>query len=181
MPTFAYIARTTDGTLERGTLEAASSEEAREQLRKRHLFVEQLQHEDGPPQTVGFSGAPLPWTVTDTPAASATSAAAPAADETEHPYVPLTDTLRLFAGWLLAWYGLVYLLGSLQRSGRLPADIPFLEGLFTSPIVLRFTFGTFLFLLLTSIHRWMDGGVLKGLGLGVVFVGLLAAFHVLIG
>ncbi len=176
MPSFSYIARTTEGTLERGNVTAATAEEAREQLRKKHLFVEELQREEGAPTIVGFAGAPLPWTVTDADAKQ--SDVSPALTQELTPrYVPLLDTLRLFAGWLLAWYGLIYLLGSLQRNDKLPSDIPFLEGLFTSSVVLRFTFGTFLFLLLTSIHRVLGGGVIKGFLLSTLFVALMVLFH----
>lgn len=77
-------------------------------------------------------------------------------------YLPLIDTLRLYAGWLLAWYGLVYLLGFYRSVDRLSVDLPFIDELYQSALVLRFAFGTFLFLLLTSIHRLLRGGLLLG-------------------
>jgi hypothetical protein len=93
-------------------------------------------------------------------------------------YVPLSDTFRLYAGWLLAWYGLVYLLGSYQFTKHLPFEIPFLSGLFLSPLVLTFAFGTFFFLFLSSIHRLLGRGLWKGIFLTVIWVGVMAVFWV---
>ena len=172
MLAFSYIARTTEGTLERGTIDASSAEEAREQLRKKHLFVEELQTNSGKP-AMEFAGSAMPWVTTedDPPSAPVITS------DSEEIYVPLTDTLRLFAGWLLAWYAVVYLLGSYQRNGKLPLEIPFLEGLFISPLVLRFSLGTFLFLLLTTIHRWLKGGIISGILLTLLGVALFVLFH----
>lgn len=83
-------------------------------------------------------------------------------EDSEPSYLPLSQTLRLYAGWLLAWYGLVYLLGSLQQSGLAPWAPDFIESLFESPLTLHFTFATYLFLLLGTLHRQSGGGVLKG-------------------
>lgn len=145
-------------------VDALSLEDARGILLQKNLIVEEIQPEQGPPLT--FSK-PLPWaTVEEEPAT---------ADET--PYIPLSETLRLFAGWLLSWYALIYLLGYYQRSSRLPWEIPFIEGLFVSSLVLRFAFGTFLFLLLGSLHRWMNGGIVKGVLLVIVWIAGMLLFH----
>lgn len=176
MPSFAYIARTNAGTLERGSLTAPDAEEAREILRKRNLFVEELQTEQGQRVQVRFPPTVLPWSTTETDEPSSASSA----DLEPVEYVPLLDTLRLFAGWLLAWYAVVYLIGSFQRAGKLPSGLPFVEGLFLSPLVLRFAFGTYLFLLLTSLHRILGGGVGKGLLLTVVGVAMLVGFHIMV-
>lgn len=173
MPTYSYIARTADGTLEKGTLTAASPEAAREKLRKKKMMVDELQEETVGAEPIGFAGA-MPWTNTDEIAAPVM--AQKTEDETIS-YVPLLDTLRLFAGWLLAWYAVVYLLGSFRMNGKLPFEIPFLDGLFESWLVLRFTFGTFLFLLLGTIHERTGRGAGKGVALGLVWVVLLVLFH----
>lgn len=68
-------------------------------------------------------------------------------------YFPLLETLRLYAGWLLAWYCLVYAVGSYQFTRPLPFRIPYAESLFLSPLVLSFTFGAFIFLLLSEIYK----------------------------
>ncbi len=78
-------------------------------------------------------------------------------------YFPLLDTLRLYAGWLLAWYCLVYALGHYQHTRPLPFRMPFVEGLFLSPLVLSFTWGAYLFLLLSGIWKASGRGIFKGL------------------
>jgi hypothetical protein len=60
---------------------------------------------------------------------------------------------------------------------KITDDIPFVQGLFESPLVLRFAFGTFLFLLLTSVHRWAGRGIMKAIGLAIVGIALFAVFH----
>ncbi len=97
---------------------------------------------------------------------------APSDDE----YLPLNETLRLYAGWLLAWYGLVYLIGAFQDEKLLPFTIDFIDNLYRSPLTLQFAFGTYLYLLLGTMHRAWGRGILKGLFLGIVGVGLLWAF-----
>lgn len=67
-------------------------------------------------------------------------------------YFPMYDTMRLYAGWLLAWYGIVYAVGSYQYLNVLPFHVPYAESLFMSPLVLSFTFASYLFLLCTFIH-----------------------------
>ena len=176
MPHFTYIARKVDGTVERGSLEAASLEEARERLRKRALVVENLQQS----QPGGFApqvkATPAPSWVT-VPEEAPAKVASVAALKEEDEYAPLSDTFRLFAGWLLAWYALVYLLGSYQREYELPYELSFIDNMFSSPLVLRFAFGTFLFLFFGSLHRWMRGGMIKGI-LFFVLWGLVMAFFV---
>lgn len=178
MPSFSYIARTASGTMEKGSVTAATAEAAREKLRKQHLMVEELKetssHEET--ETIGFSGA-MPWTTTEDDLATVPPPA-PQTPEVTGEYVPLVDTLRLFAGWLLAWYGVVYALGALRLSGKLGFDIPFLESLFQSPLVLRFAFGTFLFLLLSNAHQWLGKGTGKAVGLGALWLVLMMMFAV---
>lgn len=177
MTSFTYIARTSGGTLEKGEISASSPESAREKLRKKQLMVEELREAEGGGPSIGFAGA-MPWTTTedDLPAHTPVGKAA-SHNEDDPSYIPLTDTLRLFAGWLLAWYALVYLLGSFRASGRMPFDIPFLEALFVSPLVLRFSFATFLFLLLTSVHRRAGRGTGKGIVLAVAGIVIFVLFH----
>ena len=169
---FFYVARTIAGKEQRGTLDAPSLELAREELRKRQLLVDtiRLHH-----SMVEKSSGPL-WTETE-PAKKGPAATA----EVTHSYVPLTDTLRLFAGWLLAWYGLVYLLGAMKLENRIPFDIPFVDGLFFSPLILRLAFGTYLFLLLTTIHKAMGRGTGKGIVLTLAGVLMFTFFHVNVG
>lgn len=83
-------------------------------------------------------------------------------------YFPLADTLRLYAGWLLAWYALVYALGHYQSQREYPFRIPYVEGLLLSPLVLTFAIAAFLFLLLSGIHSKLGGGYLRGLTLSAL-------------
>ncbi len=92
-------------------------------------------------------------------------------------YYPLVDTFRLYAGWLLAWYFLIYALGSYQWLRHLPFQIPFLGDLFQSTLILDFACACFLFLLLTSLHRRMGRGWVLGILLTLVGFGLFAGFY----
>ena len=91
--------------------------------------------------------------------------------ETSVVYFPLLETLRLYAGWLLAWYCLVYAVGSYQYTRPLPLRIPYAESLFLSPLVLSFTFGAFLFLFLSGIYKKhkskRNAWILLFLGIGI--------------
>ncbi len=166
MPSFPYVARTSEGTLERGSIDAETVQQARERLHRRGLTVEELAGD----ATIGFSETPA-WTVTG----GSTKAVKEATEKPE--YIPLLQTLRLFAGWLMAWYGIIFLAGSYRADGRIPYDIPAIEGLAASPLVLRFAFGTFLFLALTDLHKKAGSKAIVGVLLAIVGVGLMWVFH----
>jgi hypothetical protein len=131
---------------------------------------------------------PAPFTLRKDPEPSATlpppviPVSAPLASTPPPPpetrsYYPLIDTLRLYAGWLLAWYFVIYALGSYQFLRGIPLHIPFLESLFGSPVVLTFAAGAFLFLLLSGIHRAWGRGILKGLFLLIIGVAVFTVFQ----
>ena len=84
-------------------------------------------------------------------------------------YFPLGDTFRLYAGWLLAWYFLIFSIGSYQFLKRSPYHIPYMDELFLSPVLLTFAFGAFLFLLLSTLHRLLGRGVLTAVLLTTVW------------
>lgn len=99
-----------------------------------------------------------------------------AQSEAHQAYHPLMSTLRLYAGWLLAWYGLFVALGYYAHVRSLPWVLPFVEAFFVSPLIFSFIVAIFLFLLLGGIHRaaqghWMSRIVLGLLGIGA-FVGV---------
>ncbi len=178
MPSFSYIARDSRGRIDRGTMEAVSAEVVRNSLQTRDLTVEEIMEVRAPAPTpvptVSFTPA-MPWTNIEDKKEEKKTEKAMQVEESA--YVPLVETLRLFAGWLLAWYGIVYLLGDFMMQQKMPVYIPYLEALFTSDLVLRFTFGTFLFLLLTSIHSALNRGVGKGIALTIIGVALFVLFH----
>ena len=103
---------------------------------------------------------------------------ATAQKSSEPKYYPISDTLRLYAGWLLAWYALVYAFGSYTTTRELPFDIPYLNGIYYSPLVLSFTLGSFLFLLVTSIHRLAGRGFMKGLLLTILGIAAFVFYRI---
>ena len=172
---FSYIAHTMDGAMRKGGIEAQDMEEARERLRKSNLTVDEIHR-----STLAEQHAP---SQEPTPASQARIEDSPllAQDPARNEpiaYVPLTDTMRLYAGWLLAWYSMVYLLGSYQTTKQLPFEIPFVQGLFLSPLVLSFAFGTYLFLLLTSIHRSLGRSLGRAVVLTMLGISLFVLFSV---
>lgn len=217
MPTFSYIAKRPDGAETRGTINAASLDAAREELRKQGLMIEDIRQQQNPPQqkpqqpkpqqqprTQQQQKAPLAHPQSTKPAqqpkpqqqvarpspiaavtpqqkkpdplpwSGANNGSAPKLPDTPT-YAPLHETLRIFAGWLLAWYGLIYALGFLESTGRLP-QLPFIHELFLSPLVLQFTFGTFLLLALSNLHRWIGRGIVTGFLLVLVYAAGLTGF-----
>lgn len=182
MPLFTYTALQPDGQRVSGTMESYSLQSAHDALRQIHLIPEEI-HESLPSEQplspeqaeklLSFTAPvsadqaaqdPVP---PDASSATAAEPSLPTASTTppQSPssYFPLLDTLRLYAGWLLAWYCLVYALGSYQHTRPLPFRIPFVEGLFLSPLVLSFTWAAFLFLLLSGIWKHAGKGVIKGM------------------
>ncbi|MBI2524191.1 hypothetical protein HYW11_03195 [Candidatus Peregrinibacteria bacterium] len=93
-------------------------------------------------------------------------------------YYPLLDTLRLYAGWLLAWYVLVIALGAYQETRHLPFAIPLVEGLWQSVLIIRAAFGVFLFLMLSSLYRFYGSRGWVGGAFGVVGALLFYVFLV---
>ncbi len=85
-----------------------------------------------------------------------------AARSLERAYLPLLDTFRIYAGWLLALIIGAYALGAYQTSRALPFEIPLVDGLLLSPLLLQVAFAAYLFLLLSSVHRMLRGGGLFG-------------------
>lgn len=101
---------------------------------------------------------------------SSTQSLAPIA--TSSKYYPLVDTIRLYAGWLLAWYLLFVALGYYTFERQMPWDIPIVEGFFFSPLIFRFISGIFLFLALSSLHKLLRGKLLSGVLLVLLGAGL---------
>ncbi len=87
-------------------------------------------------------------------------------------YHTVTTTLRLYAGWLLAWYGLFVAVGYYATVRALPWDIPFVQAFFVSPLIFSFTVAIFLFLFLSEIHRHLKGRLILGITLTLVGAGL---------
>src|SRR3989338_4999816 len=92
-------------------------------------------------------------------------------------YLPIASTLRLYAGWLLAYYSIVYALGWYAQSRPLTFEIPYVRALLVSPLVLSFTFAAFLFLLFHSLYRLVGGGLVKGVAVSVLGVVVFAVYR----
>jgi hypothetical protein len=117
---------------------------------------------------------PIPWQ-------HVSDASAPAPLNASAEYLPLVSTIRLYAGWLLAWYFIIYALGSLQFLDRLPISIPYLDELFSSVVILQFSLGAYVILALSSLHRLIGGGALKGIGLGLIGIAIMGVYRLAVG
>ncbi len=157
MPLFSYVSRDASGKQVAGTIEAADAQTAHASLRGQELQVEELRETDR--FVTGDTASE--WEI----------------EQSTGEYLPLSDTLRLYAGWLLALYFLVYALGSYQWLKSAPLSLGLIDELFLSPLILAFSVAAFLYLMLHTIFRWMGGGVLKGIGLGIVGLILFLAFR----
>lgn len=94
-------------------------------------------------------------------------------EEREYNYFPMIVTLRLYAGWLLAWYGLFVALGYYSFFRSLPFEIPFVEAFFLSPLIFTFVLAIFLFLFFSTLNRAWHGNRITGLILALAGVGLV--------
>lgn len=160
MPLFSYTA--VDDRKERiqGMVDAMSLQAARSALQGIDLFIEEI-HEATPSEREGAK----PWETVAVAESSTVNNVGMVGKVGLATYFPLLDTLRLYAGWLLAWYVLVVTLGAYQETKELPFTIPLVEGLWQSVLILRAAFGVFLFVMLSSLYRffrsrgWMGGGL----------------------
>lgn len=184
MPAFLYRAVNEDGDELTGSIESAGKDEALQALKDLHLTVKELTEavRSAPVAPISLSTAPKkPGEVFLETVATENIPPPPPPAEPEKKkkaslnvkqYLPLIDTLRLYAGNLFAWYAIVMALGYYVHVRALPFSIPFVGGLFISSIVFSFLVATFLFLMLTSILRALKGGVLMGSVLAVLGIGL---------
>jgi hypothetical protein len=145
MTHFTYTAKGSNGAEKSGYIDAMSLQAARDQILA--MGLDPIEIYETPPASVKPSK-PAPNTA----------------------YLPMFETLRLYAGWLLAWYALVYIIGSYQFSKSLPFRIPYAESLFLSPLVLSFTFAAFLFLLLSSLYKHFGRNKIIGIFLTAIGV-----------
>ncbi len=152
MSLFSYTGTNRKGEEVSGTLDAVDASAARKAL-------------------VDLGISPMEITATDA------SSPAPVLALPAPGYHPLIDTLRLYAGWLLAILFLIYAAGSYQLLKKLPVHSELLHEWITSSLILHVTAVTFLFLMLSSLHRAMGRGLWKGLILMLLGFGLLVLFR----
>lgn len=99
-------------------------------------------------------------------------------DAPSRTYLPLLATARLYAGWLLLWYGVIFVLGHYASSDRLPFALPFIDSLYQSPFILHMSFGTYLFLLLSSMYRAFGDGAGKAMIFTLLWLTVFWTFFV---
>lgn len=99
-------------------------------------------------------------------------------DDPEAVYYPLGETVRLYAGWLLAWYGLVYILGHYERSRQPLPSIPYVSGLLYSPAIFTFTLGCFLYLFCHTLMRRFPVNTGVDFLISLVGIGIFVSFLV---
>lgn len=98
--------------------------------------------------------------------------------ETQKTYLPLLDTIRLYAAWFLAWYLLLFHLGMYQTTRSLPFSLPLVEEIYASLFVATVALAAFLMLLLSTIHRKIKGGTLTGLLFTLLGASLVILFWI---
>lgn len=169
MSLYSYTALNAQKERTRGVVDAMSLQAARSALQETGLFVEEI-HEATSLERESVK----PWeteAVVDVQEPTTPLPPIPS-------YYPFLDTLRLYVGWLLAWYVLVIALGAYQETKALPFTIPLVEGLWQSVLIIRAAFGVFLFLMFTSLHRFFGSRKWVGGGLGLVGTFLFYVFLV---
>jgi hypothetical protein len=116
------------------------------------------------------------------PAAAPRPVTTPTALDTESAtvYHPVLSTLRLYAGWLLAWYALFAAFGYYYSVRELSVDIPIVQGFASSALVTTFILGIFLFLLFSSLHRSLNGGKAIGALLTLLALGGFVGLRMLL-
>ncbi len=180
MPQFTYTAIGENNRRVTGTMEAFSLQSAHDALRQMNLVPEEI-HESMPSEQ-SLTPEHAEKLLAFTPQAPADEESAPPAPTesstaTQQTYFPLLDTLRLYAGWLLAWYCLVYALGHYQHVRPLPFRLPYVEGLFLSPLVLSFTLAAYLFLLFSSLWKTFGRGFVRGAVLTVIGIAAFVLYR----
>lgn len=184
MPQFTYRAKDSEGKTVQGKIEAASLQAAQVALQEMKLQTEELY--EAPHQSSAMPP-PLPWNVQEEKKSSPGYSVRPESVPLVLPakpaknYASLLDTFRIYAGWLLAWYFLIYAFGSLLVLRENAPDIPFLYALFVSPVVLLFSLCAFLFLLLSSVHRMLKGNTGMGIILALLGIATVVIYQMNIG
>jgi hypothetical protein len=188
-PSFVYEGTDTAGVLHKGTVQAATRRDAFDQLQKNQkLSLVRLSPLGSPP--MGRDPELEGWKAENaTPKAERTLSFGQTANSTaESPtakpapnkkaYHPLFSTLRLYAGWLLAWYALFVALGYYARERTLPWDIPFVGAFASSGLVFSFVVAIFFFLLLSSLHRALHGKTMMGAGFAFLWIAIVIGVRI---
>ena len=155
MPTYSYTATDLFGAAMQGEVDADDADAAKEALRAKDMIpvhIEELPTEN--------------LSEVNTEAASV-----------QKIYLPIAATLRLYAGWLLAYYSVVYAVGFYAHSRTLPMEIPYVEALMLSPLVLSFTLAAYLFLVFHTLYQVLGKGLMKGIFLSIAGIGVFVVYR----
>ncbi len=154
MPSFSYTATDLTGASLKGEVEAVDIDAANEELRSKDI---------------------IPIHIAESPSG------VPVVESTETSqhkvYLPIAATLRLYAGWLLAYYSIVYAVGWYAHSRNLPVEIPYVEALMLSPLVLSFTLAAYVFLVFHTLHQAWGKGITKGMVVSITGVAVFVVYR----
>ena len=179
MTTFSYRATDAMGSTQQGSMDAASADAARSALNEKGWTpIDVTEVSSEPFSFVAPQKPPIPTAQpSQPPQPFSKEEQQPSALSGNKVYLPIASTLRLYAGWLLAYYSIVYALGWYAQSRPLTFEIPYVRALLVSPLVLSFTFAAFLFLLFHSLYRLVGGGLVKGVAVSVLGVVVFAVYR----
>lgn len=201
MQTFAFEGEDASGGVHRGTIQATNKFNAFQKLKNEQQLILRMLAPMGTfpkyndPDLVEWQKKATPQPTVKSPAATPTekkkvqfTQSEPVADVKATPaakksvenqgsdgvYHPLLNTLVLYAGWLLAWYGIFVALGHYASSRALPWDIPFVQAFYISPFIFTITSAIFFFLMFSAINRaihgkWIGGILFTILGIAATF------------
>ena len=85
-------------------------------------------------------------------------------------YAPLFETLRLYAGWVLFWAGVLLVIMAYGEVRHLPYRVPYIQDIAQIRSIVVVACSAFLFLLASRIHSLFKGGIALGIGLGIVWI-----------
>ena len=169
MPLFSYTGTDSDGQSVSGTLEADTQDAAHNTLKDVGIDVVSLE----------VQGAfPLEREGTEVREELEEKEVQKVQHREETDYYPLIDTIRLYAGWLLAWFGAVFALGFYQSTRPLSFRIPYVENLSQSPVLFQAALGLFLLLLFSGFYKATGRNIVAGLML--LCIGLAGFAYVLL-
>ncbi len=184
---YAFEGKDDQGNERRGTVQASTKRQAFDNIKHdQGLTLSMLSplgapatRPDGelaqwqsPRETATPATEHLGWTTLPELPASVVKAPVSGNSEKTREYYPLVSTFRLYAGWLLTWYGLFAAISYYFSARNAPLELPFLQGFSTSPLVISFMLAIFFFLMFSSLHRALHGG--KALGVAASIAGVLA-------
>ena len=86
------------------------------------------------------------------------------------PYAPFVNTVRLYAGWVFAWGLAALTFVAYGHTRTLPFSTVFLDAFGNLSALILITISSFLFLVVTTVHRVLKGKLLLGIVLMIAWV-----------